>query len=192
MRIFPRLAIAGTRPICVVALVCLLPLARAYASETITATANVKSSGGVAATAPVSIIVDRFSTDSERDEMLAALKKDGTEGVRRLLLTQPPIGTLKVGNESTAIKYIYARTTGAGRLITAVTGSPIAFIGAGVPGAKPKTGFDLGLVMLEVTASGPGHGELVPATKVRLNDQGAVVTEDYSGDVVQLSNVVAK
>jgi hypothetical protein len=32
----------------------------------------------------------------------------------------------------------------------------------------------------------------MPATKVRLNDQGAIVTEDYSGDVVQLSNVVGK
>jgi hypothetical protein len=192
MRILPRLTVSRLHPICLAALLCLTPLARAQAAETITATANVKSSGGVAATAPVSVMVDRFSTDSERDAILAALKTGGTEGVRRLLLTSPPVGTLKVGNESTVIKYIYARTTGAGRLITAVTGSPIAFIGAAVPGAKPRTGFDLGLVILELTTPGPGHGELVPATKVRLNEQGGIVTEDYSGEVVKLSNVVGK
>jgi len=73
-----------------------------------------------------------------------------------------------------------------------VTGSPIAFIGAAAPGAKPRAGFDLGLVILEVMASGPGRGELVPATKVRLDDKGAIVTEGYSDDVVQLSNVMGK
>jgi hypothetical protein len=146
----------------------------------------------VVATAPLSVAVDRFSTDTERDELLAALKENGTDGVSRLLLTRPPIGTLTIGNQFTAIKYIYARTVGDGRLITAVTGSPIAFIGAAAPGAKPRGGFDLGLVILEVMASGPGHGELVPATKLRLNEQGAIVTEDYSTEVVQLSNVVRK
>jgi hypothetical protein len=46
--------------------------------------------------------------------------------------------------------------------------------------------------MVELLASGPGHGELMPATKVRMNEQGAIVTEDYSGEVVQLSNAVGK
>ena len=31
-----------------------------------------------------------------------------------------------------------------------------------------------------------------PATKIRMNDQGAVVSEDYSAEVVHLSNVVGK
>jgi hypothetical protein len=140
----------------------------------------------------VSVIIDRFSTDAERDAVMAALKKGGTDAVRSLLLTSSPIGSLKVGSQLTVIKFVYARTTAEGRLITAVTGSPIAFLGAGAPGAKPKDGFYLGLVILQLVTSGGGHGELMPATKVRLNDQGAIVTEDYSGDVVQLSNVVGK
>jgi len=190
MHIPPRPTVFRT--ICIAALLGLVPFARAQAAEVFTAMAQVKSAGGVAATAPVSVAVDRFSTDADRDEIMAALKKGGTEAVRLLLLPRPPIGTLKVGNELTALKYIYARKTPGGRLITAVSGSPIAFVGAGVPGAKPKTGFDLGLVILEVTASGPGHGELVPATKVHLDDKGAIVTEDYSGEVVKLSNVTGK
>jgi hypothetical protein len=192
MRTTRHFAVSCLYPISLVALLALLPVARAQASETITATAQVKTSSGVAATAPVNITVDRFSTDGERDEILAALKKGGTEGVRSLLLTRPSIGSLKVGNESTAVKYVYARTSGSGRLITAVTGTPIAFVGAAKPGAQPRTGFSLGLVMLELAASGPGQGELVPATKVKLNDQGAIVTEDYSGEVVKLTNVSAK
>jgi len=96
--------IARISPICVLAVLCLPPLARAQAGKTMTATANMKTSG--AAAAPVSVVVDRFSTDRERDELLAALEESGTEGVPRgLLLTRPPIGTLKVGNESTAITF---------------------------------------------------------------------------------------
>jgi hypothetical protein len=64
------------------------------------------------------------------------------------------------------------------------------FLGGGVPDAKPKSGFDLGLVLLDTT--GKGSGELVPATKIRVNADGAIVTEDYSGEVISLSNVRRK
>src|SRR5262249_8651158 len=176
-------------------LLCLLflvPLARAQGGETLTATAQVKSAGGVNASAPVTVVIDRFSTDAERDELMSALKQGGTAGVRKLLGTRKTVGSLRVGNSNTAIKYVYARTTADGRLITAVTDVPIAFVGAGLPGAPPTTGFDLGLVIVEMAKSGPGHGELVPATKVRVNEQGAIVTDDYSGEVIPLSNVARK
>ena len=188
----PRVTPARINPIYVVAMLCVAPLARAQTSETFTATATVKTSSGITATAPFSVIVDRFSTDKDRDEILAALKKGGTDAVYSLLLVRPSIGTVIVGNAITSIKYVYERATPDGRLITAVTGSVIGYVGAGVPGASPKYGYYLGLVILEVAAAGPGHGELVPATKVRMNEQGAIVTDGYSADVVQLSNVVGK
>jgi hypothetical protein len=175
-----------------ISLLSVIPLARAQAGETFNATAQVKSGGGASASAPVTVVIDRFSTDAERDEVLSALKQGGTAGVRKLLGTRKTVGSLRVGNSNTAIKYVYARTTADGRLITAVTDVPIAFVGAGLPGAPPTTGFDLGLVIVEMAKSGPGHGELVPATKVRVNEQGAIVTDDYSGQVIQLSNVVRK
>jgi hypothetical protein len=46
--------------------------------------------------------------------------------------------------------------------------------------------------MLEVANAGPGKGELLPATKVRVNEQGAIVTDGYSTETVQLSNVAGK
>ena len=161
-------------------------------AETITATAHVKSGGGAELSTPVTIVIDRFSTDAQRDELLAVLKQRGTAGVRELLLLWKAIGTVRVGATNTAIKYAYSRTTAGGRLITAVTGLPIVFIGAGLPGAKPKTGFDLGLVLLDIAAAGPGRGEIAPAAKIRLNEQGAIVTEDYGVEAVQLSNVVGQ
>ena len=186
------LTVLRLTPICVVAVLCLAPLVRAQSGTTFTATATVKTRGGVTSTAPLSVMVDRFSSDSDRDAVLAAIKTGGTDAVRSLLLPRPPIGTLKLGDSVTSIKYVYQRTTPEGRLITAVTGSVIAYVGAAAPGAPVKSGFYLGLVMLVVPTAGEGHGELMPATKVRLDDQGAIVTDGYSDEVVQLSKVLGK
>jgi hypothetical protein len=140
----------------------------------------------------VSLTIDRFSTDAERDENLAALKKGGQDSLRNQLITRSQIGSVKVGDVSTALKFIYERTTAEGRQITAVTASQIAFIGAGLPGAKPTVGFEFGLVTLTLPASGSGRGELLPAAKLRLNDQGTLGADDYSGQKVVLSNVAGK
>jgi hypothetical protein len=162
------------------------------AAETISADARVKSAGGVTATAPVTVTLKRYSSDADRASLMAALKKGGTADARLWLQKQGDLGSVQVGTRQTPIKYAYARATGGGRLITVVTGEPIVFIGAGVPDAKPKTGYDLGLVMLDTMTTGPGRGELVPATKIRLNADGAIATEDYSSDVVMLTNVVKR
>jgi hypothetical protein len=162
------------------------------AAETIAAEARMKTAGGVSATAPVTVTLKGLSSDADRTALMAALKKGGSADARLWLQKQKDLGTVQVGSRQTPIKYAYSRSTGGGRLITVVTSDPIAFIGAGLPEAKPKAGYDLGLVILETPASGAGKGELVPATKIRLNAEGAVVTEDYSGDVVTLANVTTK
>jgi hypothetical protein len=157
-------------------------------AETITATASVKNASGASTNAPVTVVVDRFATDAEREALLAAVKSGGTAAARELLTKQRDAGTLQLGSQRVAVKYAYARSTGSGRLITVITAQPI-----GGPDAKPKPGFDLGLALLELTASGPGHGELSPAAKVRIDAQGAIVTEGATpADTVQLSNVAKK
>jgi hypothetical protein len=64
-------------------------------------------------------------------------------------------------------------------LITIVTDTPLLFLGAGVPGAKPKDGYDFAVVDLEVDASGAGSGTLAPAANVTLKGS-AFVVEDYA------------
>jgi len=180
-----------------IALLCTIPFTVGAASapdeaQTITALATVKTAGGASTSAPLTVTVRQFTTDAERSELMAVLKKGGTTAARAELVKRRDIGTVQLGARMTPIKFAYPRSTGDGRLITVVTAEPLVFLGAGLPGAKPTSGYELGLVMLQVAASGPGSGELVPATKIRLNEQDAIVTEDYSGEVVRLTNVVAK
>src|SRR5262245_37481845 len=154
-----------------VGVLCLIPLtvpgAATDAPQTITAVATVKTAGGASASAPVTVVVRQFATDAERDELKAALKDGGTASARALLAKRGDLGTVQLGARQTPIKYAYARMMGDGRLITVVTAEPLVFLGAGVPGATATSGYDLGLLMLQVADSGPGSGELVPATKLR-------------------------
>jgi hypothetical protein len=162
-------------------------------SETFSATASLKTAGGVSTTAPLTVTVNQFATEAEQAALMAAVKSGKTTAVRDWLQNRPDAGTLQLGSRRTPIKYVFGRTTADGRLITVATAEPIVFAGAGVPGAKPTTGYELGLVLLNLTTSGPGSGELSPAAKVRVNDQGALVTEDYNAaNVVHLSNVLKK
>ena len=170
----------------------LLVASTARAAETFTANASVKTAAGASASAPMTVTIDRFADDSERDALLKAVKNGGTPAAHEMLKGGKDVGTLQLGGRSTAIKYAYARAMGASRLITVVTCEPIVYLGAGLPEPRAKAEYKLALAVFEVNDAGTGSGELSPASKVKVNEQGAVVTEDYGADVVRLTKVAKK
>ena len=168
------------------------PASRAQApGETFVATASVRGPSGTQ-TAPVTIVLTRFTTDQERTTVVDALKSGGTPAVVERLKAMEDVGYIEVGERRSPLKYAYARAAGSGRLITVISPTPIAHLGAGLPDAKPKAGFDLALALLELPSSGSGTGELAPAAKVKVTGAGAIETEDYGAEVVRLTDAHAK
>jgi hypothetical protein len=166
--------------------------AQSAKEESFTATAAVKGAGGAAATAPVTVTVKHKMSQAEADKLTAAFKSGGAAGLRKALTGVAPTGSVTVGGgKPTPTRITVERTTEKGRLLTMVTDRPVLFLGAGVPGAKPKAGYDFAVIDLEVDAKGAGSGTIAPAAKVTVKD-GAFVVEDYSGEVVRLSNVSHK
>jgi hypothetical protein len=158
-------------------------------AETFTATATVKSAGGASATAPVTITVGRKMPPSEAEKLVAAFKTGGSAALRKALEGVSPTGSVKLGGGSeTPTRVTVERSTDKGRLLTIVTDKPLLFLGAGVPAAKPKEGYDFAVVDLEVDAKGSGSGTLAPAAKVTVKD-GAFVVEDYGAELVRLTGV---
>ena len=70
---------------------------------------------------------------------------------------------------ATPTRFTIERATGDGRLLTILADRPLLFVGAGVPGAKPKEGYDFAVIDIEVDAKGNGSGTIAPAAKIRLN-----------------------
>jgi len=160
--------------------------------ETYSATASVKTAGGGAATAPVTISVDRKMPQAEVEKFLAAFKTGGAAALRKALTGVPPTGSIKVGGgAATPTRLTLERTTDKGRLLTILADKPILHLGAGAADAKPKTGYDFAIVDLEVDAAGAGSGTFAPAAKVTVKE-GAFVVDDYSGELVKLTGVRRK
>jgi hypothetical protein len=163
--------------------------ADAQRGETFTATATVKTAGGASATAPVRISVDRTMAQAEADGLVSAFKSGGVAGLRKALTGVPPTGSVTLGNgKPTPTRITIERATDKGRLLTIVSDAPILFLGAGVPEAKAKAGYDFSVVDIELDAKGSGAGTLAPAAKIVLKN-GAFVVEDFATELVQLTAV---
>ena len=160
--------------------------------ETFVATASVKTQTGSVATAPVTVVITRPTSEAERTSVGAALKKGGTAAVVAALKAMPDAGYIEVGGRKTTLKYAFVRPMAGGRLITVVAPTPIVHLGAGLPDAPSKAGFDLALALLQVKAEGEGDGELVPAGTVKINENGAIQTQDYASEIVRLNKVLVK
>jgi hypothetical protein len=164
-----------------VCLVTMLTVASAAHSqtgaETFTATAAVKTAGAATANAPVTIVVSRKMSQAEADSLTGAFKTGGVTALRKALVGVKPTGTVQLGNgKPTPTRLTLERPTDKGRLLTIVTDEPILFLGAGVPGAKPKEGYDFAIIDIVVDAAGNGSGTLSPA-------------DDYAVELVRLTDV---
>jgi hypothetical protein len=171
-------------------LTCVVSSARAQ-GDTFTATAALKGSGGATASTPVTVSIRQYTSDGERNEMLAALKK-GMPEARAFLAKRKDLGSIQIGGRLTTIKYAYAHTTPAGRLIAVAAVVPIALPDTGAPNAQPRAGFDAGVIFLDLPATAPASGQLIPNASVGVDADGSIVAEDSSGDVVRLADVAKK
>jgi hypothetical protein len=170
--------------VCAVALV---PV-QAGAAETFTATATVK---GTERSAALTITVEKFASDGDRDALLKALKQGGNTAARELLAKKPDAGSVLLGTNATPVKYAHDEHVGPNRVITIVTAQPIHFVGADAPNARLKVGYNLGVIQLDLSTT-PGKGVAAPAAKVAVDKQDGVIIEDYGAEEIVLSNVVRK
>jgi hypothetical protein len=161
--------------------------------ETYNATASLKTAAGATMTAPVVISIDRWTSDADREKAVAALKSGGTTGLQKQLAGMPAIGTLQVGEHKAPLHFARSLPFGSGKVVTLVASQPVFYVGAGAPDAKAKAGYDVAVVLFQVDAAGKGDvGDFAPAAKVKIDDRGAFVTEDYGAEAVRLQAITKK
>jgi hypothetical protein len=159
------------------------------AVETFTATAGVKTAGGATASAPVTVVVSRKMTHDEVEKLATAFTTGGAAALRKALAGVAATGSIQVaGGTATPTRLTFERPTDRGRLLTVVADQPILALGAGLPGAKPKEGYDFAILDLVVDAQGSGSGTFAPAAKIGVK-QGVFLIDDYAAEMVQLTDV---
>jgi ABC-type molybdate transport system substrate-binding protein len=163
--------------------------------EVYNATASLKTAAGASVTAPVVILIKRWTTDAEREKVVGALKAGGNSALQKQVAALPDAGFIQLGEMKTPIRYARTLPVEGGKVVTVATSQPIFYVGAGVPGAKPaeKAGYDVAVAIFQVDAAGKGDtGDLAPAAKVSFDGKGALLVEDYGAEAVRLLGIVKR
>jgi len=162
--------------------------AQAQAPEVLNATAKLERAGGATLTAPVAITVKRKMSQFEMDKYVTAYRRGGETGLRNALVDIPTTGTVQLGNgKPTPTRITFERKTEKGRRLTIITDRPLLFLGASLPDAKPKTGYNFAVIDLVFDEKGAATGTIATAAWIKLDPQGAFVVQDYSGELITLT-----
>jgi hypothetical protein len=138
----------------------------------------------------VDIDVNRWSTDAERDRLLATLLESGPDALLKALRDAPKIGAIRTP-DSLGYDLRFARREGApdgGERIVIITDRPIGFWEAN---NRPRSiDYPFTVIELHMNANGKGEGKLSIGTKIQADkDTGTIVLENYSTQPVLLSAV---
>jgi hypothetical protein len=157
------------------------------ASERYTATATNTNNGTMN---NIDITVDRWSTDQERDALVATLVEKGPEKLLDVLQDLKPVGHFGTpGNLSWDLRF--ARRTpqsDGGERVVLATDRPIGFWEAT---RQPRSiTYPFTVIELRLNAEGRGEGKMSLATRViRDPDRNTLTLEDYDLQPVLLTNV---
>jgi hypothetical protein len=156
--------------------------------ESFTATAQFLGPAGSAA-ATLKIRVERYTPEAEREAVLQALKQGGYPAFLQALRSAPAVGSVAIGEHTFEIRWARESPIKNGRSIVLVTDKPMFFVGAGSPTAKPREGYEVGVISFQLDDSGMGYGgKMAAAAKVKTGEAGIEIAE-YAEKLLELRSV---
>ncbi|HXW07770.1 MAG TPA: hypothetical protein VD833_21250 [Vicinamibacterales bacterium] len=161
------------------------------APETFTANANVTGAAGAAA-ATFTVVIKRYTPDADRTAVEGALKGGGYPAFLKALRQAPDVGYVQHGPNQFAIRYARETRTPKGRTIVLVTEKPMFFLGGAAPDAKPREGYEVALLRMEIDDVGLGNGMMTGAARVKPLPEGGVQVDDYAEQPIKLVTVTRK
>ena len=162
------------------------------APETFTANAQVQGGNTGAAAATIQVHIQRYTPEFDRTSVETALKTGGFRSFVAALRKAPEVGSVTVGDQKFPIRWAREQPSAKGRTIVAVTSEPMFFVGGGRVDAKPREGFEVGLIQLQVDDVGLGTGTMAAAARIKPGGETGVQVEDYADKPIKLVTVVRK
>ena len=157
------------------------------APETYTATLQVK--GQATASTTVRIDLQRYSADRDREPVEKGLKFGGYPAFLAALRKARKVGTVSTSEKTWTIRWASAKPTPGGRKIVLITDQPMYFLGGGATDAKPRAGYEVGVIQMEVDAAGNGTGSVAAAARVKPGEDGVVI-DDYGDQRIEITKIV--
>jgi hypothetical protein len=178
-------------------LVMALPAAQAQAVrrqpiERLLATSVNMSTVGRPGADRIEIVIERWSSERERDELIATLKDKGSDALLKALQKLPRVGYIRRANGATIGWDLHfareRKLEDGGRQIVLATDRPIS---AWEAMNRPRSmDYDFTLADIRFDGDGKGVGKLSVAAKIRTDKEtGAIEIEDFGSEPVRLTDV---
>lgn len=164
----------------------------AGAPETFTAQAMAAKAGAGAVAGTVQVHIERYTPDADRTAVETALKTGGFASFLTALRKAPDVGYVQLGESKTPIRWAKQTPSAKGRTIVVVTEKPVFFVGGGAAEAKPRAGYEVGLIQMTVDDIGLGTGTMAGAARVRPGGEAGVQIDDYAETPIKLTSVSRK
>ena len=161
------------------------------APETFSANANVAKPGTGAIAATIQVHIERYTPDADRTAVQSALEQ-GYPVFLTALRKAPEVGYVQLGEQKTPIRWARQTATPKGRTIVVVTDKPVFFVGGGATDAKPRAGYEVAVIQMEVDDIGLGTGTMAAAARVKPGGETGVRIDDYAEAPVKLVTVSRK
>jgi hypothetical protein len=142
-----------------------------------------------ARTSQVSIVINRWSTDGERDLLLSVFRNKGQDKLLTELQKLPKVGYINTpGSLSYDLHFARERAEpDGGRMIFLMTDRPI---GGWEARNQPRTiDYPFTLIQLQVDKDGNGEGKASIYTKITEAKDGTIELENFANQPVMLNQV---
>jgi hypothetical protein len=149
------------------------------------------NTNGRTATATVDFTIERWSTDAEREQLLAIIKehKDPTDVLLRALQKLPKVGYIR-GTQTLGWDLHYAHQSPldeGGRRIVLATDRPIGFWEARNAGRTMDYPFTI--VEVRLDKNDRGEGKILAGTKIFIDKKNTLVLENYGQQPVRFNEI---
>jgi hypothetical protein len=166
--------------------------AAAGAVERLTATAAFVSKPGMRPSAvTLEILIDRWSTDAERDRLIETLKDQGPNALLDLLRSLPSVGHIST-TTSTGSSLRFAQSKPAedgGRHIILAAERPVG-VGNQQPRGRRHDDYPITALDIRFDRDGSGEGKLAYAARLTHNRKtGTIEVENYANEAITLTSV---
>lgn len=162
--------------------------------ERLLATSVNMSNVGRANAGRIEIVIERWSSERERDALITTLKDKGSDALLSQLQKMPRVGYIRNANGgSVGWDLHFARERkleDGGRQIILGTDRPI---GAWEAMNRPRSSdYEFTVADIRFDGDGKGVGKLAVAAKITTNDKtGAIEIENFSSEPVRLTDVTS-
>jgi hypothetical protein len=162
------------------------------APEVFNAVAQFTNANG-ALSGTLEVHVDRYTPEFDRATVETSLREGGYPRFLTTLRNAPGVGQLMIaGGKPYQIRYARETAEASGRVIVLITDRPVFFVGGGQETSKPRSGYEVALLRLQIDGAGRGQGTMAGAARVRPDGNGGVLLDDYAEQPIALTSVTRK